>query len=101
MMHLFHHPSHAEDDSICLERFPKKLKEKLKCSGGVNPGWGLQFVDGWNIKKIWILSFVFFGLGSLVIGILWAVYGRSIQDAFAIASYIVGFATVSVGTMQA
>ena len=101
MMHLFHHPSHAEDDSTCLERFPKKLKERLKCSGGVNAGWGLQFVEGWNIKRIWVLAFVIFGLGSLLIGVLWAVYERSIQDAFAIANYMVAFATVSVGTVQA
>jgi len=101
MMHLFHHPSHADNNSICLERFPKKLREKLKCNGGVNPGWGLQFVEGWDMKKIWVITFVFFGLGSLLIGILWAVYKQSIQDAFTIASYIVAFATVSVGTVQA
>ena len=101
MMHLFEHPEDAEDESLCLDRFPKKLKEKLKCNGGVNPGWGLQFVEGWNARKIWVVVFVFFGLGSLLIGILWAVFGHSIQNAFVISSYMIGLATVTVGTTQA
>lgn len=101
LLHLFENPECAEDDEQCLLRFPKKLKEKLKCNSGVSPGWGLQFIEGWDIKKIWIIVFVFFGFGSLLIGVLWACFQHSIQDAFAIAGYIVAFATVSVGTIQA
>jgi hypothetical protein len=101
LLHLFENPECAEDDEPCLSRFPKKLKEKLKCDGGASPGWGLQFVEGWDIKKIWIIVFVFFGIGSLLIGVLWVRFQHSIQDAFAIAGYIVAFATVSVGTIQA
>jgi hypothetical protein len=71
------------------------------CRGGIKPGWGLQFVEGWNAKRIWIVCFVIFGLGSLATGTLWAVFKHSIQDAFALATYIVAFATVSVGTVQA
>ncbi|KAF8857834.1 hypothetical protein BDZ45DRAFT_787414 [Acephala macrosclerotiorum] len=80
MMHLFQNPDCAENEGICASRFPKKLKRKLKSDGGVNPGWGLHFVEGWDWRKI-----------SIVI----------IQDAFAIASYMIGFATVTVGTLQA
>jgi len=58
-------------------------------------------VEGWDVKKIWIAGFLLFGLGSLLLGILWAVFGHSIQDAFAIASYVVSFATLSIGTVQA
>ena len=29
LKHIFLHPNHAEDEPICLNRFPKKLKEKL------------------------------------------------------------------------
>jgi len=53
------------------------------------------------MKKIWILTFVIFGLGSLCMGIVWAFCHRSIQDAFAIAGYIAAFATISTGTTQA
>lgn len=100
-MHLFEHPDHAEDEPICLDRFPKKLKDKLLCRGGSNPGWGLQFVEGWDMKKIWGLVFLLFGMGSLLIGVLWSVYGHSIQDAFTMAGYMVAMATVSMGTIQA
>jgi hypothetical protein len=100
-MHLFHNPSHADENSFCLNRFPKKLKERLLYNGNANPGWGLQFVEGWNMKKIWIITFIIFGLGSLLMGVLWCVYHGSIQDAFTIASYMVAFATISIGTLQA
>ena len=53
------------------------------------------------MRKIWTISFILFGFGSMLIGVLWGVYGRSIQDALAIASYIVAFATLNVGTLQA
>jgi hypothetical protein len=101
LMHISQHPECAEDEPICLSRFPKKQKEKLKCLSGVRPGWGLQFIEGWDSKKIWIILFVFFGLGSLAMGVLWAVFEHSIQDAFSMAAYMVAFATVSVGTVQA
>lgn len=102
LMHLFQHPDHAEDDSVCLDRFPKKLKEKLHCGKGqpTNFGWGLQFVEGWNGKKIWLIAFVLFGIGSLLIGVLWSIFGHSIQNAFAISGYMIAFATVSMGAVQ-
>ncbi|CZR67864.1 uncharacterized protein PAC_17763 [Phialocephala subalpina] len=101
MMHLFQHPDHALDLPICLDRFPKKLKEKLKCENGVKLGWGLHFVEGWNTKSIWIIVSLIFGIGSLLMGVLWAVYGHSIQNAFAVAAYVVALAGVGIGTLQA
>lgn len=55
LVHVLQHPECAEDDPICLSRFPKKVKEKLRCIGvpGIKPGWGLQIVESWDIKKIW------------------------------------------------
>ncbi|KAH8803417.1 hypothetical protein F5884DRAFT_861745 [Xylogone sp. PMI_703] len=101
MMHLFQYPSHAEGDIYCLERLPKKLKEKLKCDGSSEQGWGLYLVEGLDMRKIWLISFILFGFGSLLIGVLWAIYEHSIQDAFSIGSYMVAFATVTIGTVQA
>ncbi|TGO34436.1 hypothetical protein BHYA_0197g00130 [Botrytis hyacinthi] len=102
LMHLFLHPDHADEDTVCLDRFPKKLKEKLSCKKGqpTNFGWGLEFVEGWDMKSIWIVAFIVFGIGSLLLGILWAVYKHSIQDAFTIAGYMVSFAAISVGAIQ-
>lgn len=101
LLHCFHHPDHAENEPLCLDRFPKKLKEKLQCTKGVNPGWGLQFVEGWDAKAIWIITFLFFGMGSLLVGVLWAWFRHSVQDGFAIAAYMVAFGAVTVGTVQA
>ncbi|KFZ02676.1 hypothetical protein V500_00028, partial [Pseudogymnoascus sp. VKM F-4518 (FW-2643)] len=59
IMQLFEHPHDAADVPFCLNRFPKKLKERLECiDGDMNPGWGLQIIlaikaikEG-NIKSI-------------------------------------------------
>lgn len=101
MMHVFQNPDCAEDEPLCLSRFPKKLKEKLLCRGGIKPGWGLQFIEGWDVRKLWLIGFVFFGVGSLTLGIVWAVMKHSIQDAFALAAYVVAFGMITLGTVQA
>lgn len=103
MMHLFHNPECAGSDSICVSRFPKKLKEQLKCCPikGVKPGWGLQFVEGWNNRKIWIMVSVVFGLGSLVVAIKLTVLEKSMEDAFAVSAYMATMTTVSIGFVQA
>ncbi|KAH7399773.1 hypothetical protein BKA64DRAFT_670366 [Cadophora sp. MPI-SDFR-AT-0126] len=101
LMHVFQNPECADEEPLCLSRFPKKLKERLACQRGIKLGWGLQFVEGWDGKKLWLTGFVFFGLSSLTIGILWAVLKHSIQDAFAVAGYMVALGTMSIGTIQA
>ncbi|TGO44395.1 hypothetical protein BOTNAR_0830g00010 [Botryotinia narcissicola] len=81
LMHLFLHPDHADEDTVCLDRFPKKLKEKLSCKKGqpTNFGWGLEFVEGWDMKSIWIVAFIVFGIGSLLLGVLWAAYKHKLE----------------------
>ncbi|KAH8590416.1 hypothetical protein B0O99DRAFT_634829 [Bisporella sp. PMI_857] len=102
MMHLFHHPSSAHTSSVCLDRFPKKLLEKItSCPNGPKPGWGLQFIENWDQRKIAGLIFFLFLSSSLLFGVLWSVYKHDIQSAFAIASYVVAFAGISVITVQA
>lgn len=58
-------------------------------------------MEGWDTRKIWIIIFVVFGLGSLVVAILLTVFERSMQDAFAVSAYMVTMATVSIGFVQA
>jgi hypothetical protein len=103
LMHLFQHPGHAEDEPVCLERFPKKLRERLAVCGGqlTGFGWGLSLEEGWDCKKTSAVGFVIFVMGSALWGILWTVFEKSIQDAFAVAAYMVSFAVVTVGFMQA
>ncbi|KAF4620152.1 hypothetical protein G7Y89_g14668 [Cudoniella acicularis] len=101
MMHCFNHPDHAEEESICLDRFPKKLRDKLQAARGVHPGWGLQFVEGLDMTRIWVIGFVSLVLGSLLMGILWTYFEQSIQDAFTVASYMIALEAATVGTLQA
>lgn len=81
--------------------FPKKLKEMLVCKGGVKVGWGIQFVEDWDWKKIWMIVFVIFGLGSAIVGVVWAVLGQNVQNAFAVAGYVVALSGVSMAFLQA
>lgn len=100
MMHLFYNPQCADNDPLCLERFPKKLKERLLCKRGRKGGWGIQFVEKWDWIKISLVVFTIFGLGSLLFGVLWARYHGSIQDGFTIAQYMIGFSALAVGMLQ-
>jgi hypothetical protein len=104
LMHYFHHPHDADDGfDWCLSRFPKRLHEKLRACprNGPGEGWGIHFVEDWDLKKLWMTSFLICGLGSFAFGVLWAYYENSIQDAFAISSYMIAMATLSIGTVQA
>lgn len=62
MVHLFEHPDHAEDESLCLNRSPKKLKEKAQVQRWDKSWVGLQFVEGWDARNIWVF----------VIRVLWS-----------------------------
>jgi hypothetical protein len=102
-MHLFLHPQHAEDEPVCLDRFPKRLRERLAVCRrqSTNLGWGLQLQEGWNSRKTWAVAFTVCGLGSLLFAILWALLEKSVQDAFAVSGWILSFAVVTVGFAQA
>jgi hypothetical protein len=66
----------------------------------MKPGWGLQFVECWDARKIYLLLFAFFGLVSLLIAVLWCIFKRSVQDAFAISAYFLALGAVGVGSLQ-
>jgi hypothetical protein len=81
LMHFFHHPEHAEDEPVCNGR-------------ATEIGWGLHLVEGWDQRK------TFFGFGSFLWRFLWAVFKRSIQDAFAVSAFAVALAVFTVGFTQ-
>lgn len=64
-------------------------------------GWGLSFEEGWNHAKTWGVVFVIFVGGGALWGVLWTVFENSIQDSFAVSSYMVSLAVVTVGFTQA
>jgi hypothetical protein len=98
LLHLFRHPNCAEEELDIFHLFPKKLKERLPVG---SQGWGICPEEGWNQRKLWIVAFVIFALGSAVFGIVWAIYGSGIQDAFAIASYTITLGVLTIGFAQA
>ena len=48
LMHLYDHPEDAEDSAICLDKVPKKMRERLRMcpQRGTGIGWGIYFVEG-------------------------------------------------------
>ena len=102
-MHPFQHPGHAEDETVYLERFPKKLRERLAICGAqpTGLGWGLSLEEDWDCKKAWAVGLGIFALGSVLWAVLWAEFENDIQDEFAVAAYMVSFTAVTVGFAQA
>ncbi|KAL8952700.1 MAG: hypothetical protein Q9222_001399 [Ikaeria aurantiellina] len=93
MMHLFEHPDHAETDGVCLDKIPKKLRDRLQScpAKGIGLGWAIYFVEGLDWFMIWLLGFAGLLL-SLVLGIAWAIRRDDVQGGFGItACMMVGF----------
>lgn len=103
MMHLCTHPEDADETRVCLDRIPKKLKERLLVcpSNGTGIGWGVYFVEGWHYTLAWLLAFVTLLVSSLVFLICWAVLRHDLQSASGVAAYMLAFVALCVGTVQA
>jgi len=90
---------------IAISVCPRSQKEPRDGRGyGQAPdnftGWGLYFQEGIDLLRLcsWgFFAFVF----SLSFGICWALRSKSVQDGFAIASYILAFEALVVGSIQA
>ena len=53
LMHLYEHLEDADDDAVCLDRIPKKLRERLvRPQRGSGVGWGFHSREGLNLKKM-------------------------------------------------
>jgi hypothetical protein len=70
MTHLFHHPDHADNESITCVWAPKKLRDQLKVCPrqGIGVGWGIHLVEGWLLNRLWSVALLVFLIGSLVFG---------------------------------
>lgn len=70
LLHLFNNPDCAEDVLACMDRFPKKLREKLACGGkAIAPGWGLNLVEGVCRTKTTIVSMI-----CLLVSSIWGIF---------------------------
>ncbi|KAL2040704.1 hypothetical protein N7G274_006683 [Stereocaulon virgatum] len=83
LMHLYDHPEDADDDGFCLDRVPKKLRERLTCSQRI--GWGVNFSEGLNVKRVCVLGLI--GLfTSAAFGIAWSIKRNDVQGGFGVAA---------------
>lgn len=67
-LHIFNNPSHAHDRNLILDHLPKFVSNKLLLPGGSSGsqeflGWGIEIVEGWNLKNVLIL----FGVYAVVV----------------------------------
>lgn len=101
LMHIYHHPEDAEQETVCLTRFPKRMKERLKLGEAEMPvGWGIEFVEGIHWNKVWCFGFAIVVV-SFIVGVGWSWWKRDVQGGFGIAGYMMAFLTFMVGMVQA
>ena len=103
MLHLINHPTHAEEDGFVLDRIPKKLRQRLLVcpSRGTGLGWGIYFIEGWQVSIITIVAFAVLLAGSLAFLICWSVLKHDVQGASGVAAYIIAFLGLAIGSVQA
>lgn len=76
------------------------MRERLcvDASGTPAKGWGIHLVEGNNWALIMILFITISLLGSLVFGVSFAIMHHNIQNAFAMASMVIGMAAFTTST---
>ena len=101
LMHIYHHPEYADQETVCLTRFPKRIRERLMLDERYVPvGWGIEFVEGVHSNKVWCFGFAIVVL-SLITGVVWSSVNKDVQGGFGIAAYMMAFLTFMVGMVQA
>lgn len=96
LLHLFKHPEDYDGEYITYLRAPKK---NGRLHLGV--GYGINLVEGFLADKVWMVVSAFFGLGSVIFVIVWATKIHDVQGASGIAAWMVAFAVLAVGWLQA
>jgi hypothetical protein len=101
LMHIYNHPEDADQETVCLTRFPKRIKERLQLGEADVPiGWGIEFVEGIHWNKVWCFGFAIVIL-SLSMGIVWSYTRKDVQGGFGIAGFMMAFLMFTVGMVQA
>ena len=100
LMHIYHRPGDGEGATECINRFPKRVQERLAfTSKGPQIGWGIHFVEGLDMGKICIFGFCC-ALASTALGVLWAVLGKDVQGGFGMSAYMMVLFTLGLGSLQ-
>lgn len=103
MLHLCTHPECADETGILFDRIPKKLKERLEVCPhkGSSLGWGIYFIEGWHLGIVTLLAYAILVLVSFVFFVCWTVFKQDVQGASGVATYVLAFLTLGVGSVQA
>ncbi|GAB1725995.1 hypothetical protein NU195Hw_g5428t1 [Hortaea werneckii] len=97
LLHLFRHPQDYDGEMITYLRVPKKSGGRL----GLGRGWGISLVEGFEASKVWMMFCIFFAVGSLVFGAVWASKKQDVQGAFGVAAWVCTLAGLALGWLQA
>ena len=99
MKHLFSSPDCINSSQVWVyNQIPKRTRGQLIARPEAPAeGWGLYFQEGWYWPMIWALVLTLFLGGSLIFGVLYAVFRKDAQSAFGIASYWITAATLLIG----
>ena len=103
MMHLYTYPEEADHTGICLGKIPKKiggLGWLPTQSQGSKVGWGLHFVEGLDVMKLWVWGFIGFMM-SIMFGIAWSMIKDDMQSGFAVAACMLTGLLFTTGMVQA
>ena len=103
MMHLYTCPEEAGHTGIYLGKIPKKiggLDWLPTHSQGSKVGWGLHFVEGLDVAKLWVLGFIGFII-SIMFGIAWSMIKDDMQSGFAVAACMLTGLLFTTGMVQA
>jgi hypothetical protein len=96
LLHLFKQPEDYDGEMITYLRSPKR---RARLETGM--GWGINLVEGFLAQRMWAVVMAFFGIGSGVFAILWTVKEGDVQGAFGVAGWVVTFAGLVLGSLQA
>ena len=101
LTHYYHHPYDADDALVWFHRIPKKLRRRVAVDGERRAalGWGMYFVEGFDLTKYWIVSIVVLLVSSSV-EICYSVLADNVQSGFAVASFLMTLFACVTGTLQ-
>jgi hypothetical protein len=101
LMHRFSNSASCRDSTYCLSQIPKRVHGRPQFGSAPDhfTAWGLYFHETFDMTRLCLCGIVAF-LISLAFGVVWAVDKKSIQDGFAVASYILALETLTISTVQ-
>ncbi|KAJ4364147.1 hypothetical protein N0V83_009602 [Neocucurbitaria cava] len=96
LLHLFKHPTDYDGELITYLRSPKR-RERLE----FGMGWGINLVEGFLAQRVWVVVMGICGLASAAFAVMWTIKKDDVQGAFGVAQWVLGFAALIVGGLQA